>query len=267
MSAEEVLEKLIRGDVVAEERHGSRRAGPLRRCTHLCAGRIRTRRRVGQADRRSRTDPRHRPRGEDARGISLPRHLQIQSRHAAARRSSRRWCTNFRKHFGGEMNYITTGLDLHQTVTLASIVETEARMPQERPLVASVYLNRINRNMLLGADPDRHLRAEARRPLGRQHPQGRSADRLAVQHLSFSRPAARARSPIPGWPRCAPPPRRRRATSSTSSPNTTARTPSPRTSPSTTATCRFIRCSGIANQRAAAASARPQHSSQITYCQ
>jgi UPF0755 protein len=60
---------------------------------------------------------------------------------------------NFRKHFGSEMNYIASGLTLHQTVTLASIVETEARMPQERPLVASVYMNRINRKMLLGADP------------------------------------------------------------------------------------------------------------------
>jgi UPF0755 protein len=60
---------------------------------------------------------------------------------------------NFRKHFGGEMNYITTGLTAHQTVTLASIVETEARLPQERPIVASVYFNRIQRHMLLGADP------------------------------------------------------------------------------------------------------------------
>jgi len=60
---------------------------------------------------------------------------------------------NFRKHFGGEMAYITTGLTLHQTVTLASIVETEARLPQERPVVASVYLNRFRRHMLLGADP------------------------------------------------------------------------------------------------------------------
>jgi UPF0755 protein len=60
---------------------------------------------------------------------------------------------NFRKHFSGEMAYITTGLDLHQTVTLASIVETEARLPQERPIVASVYLNRYRRHMLLGADP------------------------------------------------------------------------------------------------------------------
>ena len=60
---------------------------------------------------------------------------------------------NFRKHFGGEMAYITTGLNLHETVTLASIVETEAKLPQERPLVASVYLNRLHKQMLLDADP------------------------------------------------------------------------------------------------------------------
>jgi UPF0755 protein len=60
---------------------------------------------------------------------------------------------NFRTHFGSELAYITTGLDAHQTVTLASIVETEAKLPQERPLVAAVYLNRYRRHMLLGADP------------------------------------------------------------------------------------------------------------------
>lgn len=60
---------------------------------------------------------------------------------------------NFRKHFGGEMAYITTGLDLQQTVTLASIVESEAKLPQERPLIASVYANRLRHHMLLDADP------------------------------------------------------------------------------------------------------------------
>lgn len=60
---------------------------------------------------------------------------------------------NFRKHWGEEMAFITTGFNPHQTVTLASIVETEARLPQERPVVASVYLNRVRRRMLLGADP------------------------------------------------------------------------------------------------------------------
>jgi peptidoglycan lytic transglycosylase G len=60
---------------------------------------------------------------------------------------------NFRRHFGPEMPFITTGLDLHQTVILASIVESEAKLPQERPLVASVYLNRLRHHMLLDADP------------------------------------------------------------------------------------------------------------------
>ena len=60
---------------------------------------------------------------------------------------------DFRTHFGSELAYITTGLDAHQTVTLASIVETEAKIPTDRPLVASVYINRYRRHMLLGADP------------------------------------------------------------------------------------------------------------------
>ncbi|HUF18802.1 MAG TPA: endolytic transglycosylase MltG [Thermoanaerobaculia bacterium] len=60
---------------------------------------------------------------------------------------------NFRKQFGGELAFIETGLDLHETVTLASIVETEARLEHERPIVASVYLNRTRIRMPLQADP------------------------------------------------------------------------------------------------------------------
>ncbi|MGZ8868527.1 MAG: endolytic transglycosylase MltG [Thermoanaerobaculia bacterium] len=60
---------------------------------------------------------------------------------------------NFRRNFSEEMALIGTGLTMHQTVTLASIVETEARLPAERPVVASVYLNRVRKRMLLGADP------------------------------------------------------------------------------------------------------------------
>ena len=43
--------------------------------------------------------------------------------------------------------------NLPQVVTMASIVEKETADPLERPLVASVYYNRLARKMLLGADP------------------------------------------------------------------------------------------------------------------
>jgi UPF0755 protein len=40
-----------------------------------------------------------------------------------------------------------------QVLTLASIVEREARQPSERPTIASVYLNRLAASMPLQADP------------------------------------------------------------------------------------------------------------------
>jgi len=60
---------------------------------------------------------------------------------------------NFRKQFGGELAFLTNGLTLHQTITLASIVETEAQLETERAIVASVYLNRHRKGMILQADP------------------------------------------------------------------------------------------------------------------
>jgi UPF0755 protein len=43
--------------------------------------------------------------------------------------------------------------DVQQTVTLASIIEKETAAPEERPLVASVYYNRMARHGALQADP------------------------------------------------------------------------------------------------------------------
>jgi UPF0755 protein len=44
-------------------------------------------------------------------------------------------------------------LSIHQVLILASIVEREAVLPEERELIASVYLNRIEEGMPLQADP------------------------------------------------------------------------------------------------------------------
>jgi UPF0755 protein len=45
------------------------------------------------------------------------------------------------------------GLTFYQVLTLASIVEREAMIPEERPTIASVYFNRIQKGMYLQADP------------------------------------------------------------------------------------------------------------------
>jgi peptidoglycan lytic transglycosylase G len=43
--------------------------------------------------------------------------------------------------------------DVPRTVTMASIIEKESAVPEERPVVASVYYNRLGRNIALQADP------------------------------------------------------------------------------------------------------------------
>ena len=56
-------------------------------------------------------------------------------------------------HFQQVATAIGLSNDVQQTVTMASIVEKETAAPEERPLVASVYYNRLTKRMALDADP------------------------------------------------------------------------------------------------------------------
>lgn len=48
---------------------------------------------------------------------------------------------------------VALGRSRHEIVTMASIVEKEARLPEERPVIAAVYYNRLKDAMPLQADP------------------------------------------------------------------------------------------------------------------
>ena len=57
------------------------------------------------------------------------------------------------KRFRREAGAIGLNSDVHRVVTMASIVEKETAVPEERPMVAGVYYNRLAKRIALAADP------------------------------------------------------------------------------------------------------------------
>jgi len=55
--------------------------------------------------------------------------------------------------FRDEWNKLHTGAAIHDTVTLASMVEREGKLAEERPVIAAVFLNRLRLGMKLDCDP------------------------------------------------------------------------------------------------------------------
>ena len=67
------------------------------------------------------------------------------------RTTAEQLCRMMREEFRARWNALNTQADVHNTITLASMVEREARLPEERPLVASVFRNRLQLGMKLPA--------------------------------------------------------------------------------------------------------------------
>src|SRR5256714_4291205 len=72
-----------------------------------------------------------------------------------ARQAVREMVYAFERRWRPEWDSSIADLKINRNdlVTMASIVEREARLPEERPVIAAVYYNRLKKGMLLQADP------------------------------------------------------------------------------------------------------------------
>jgi UPF0755 protein len=81
----------------------------------------------------------------------------------------------------------------HDVITLASIVEKEARLPEERAAISAVYHNRLKKGMLLQADPTV------------QYALGRHVERVLYKDLEIDSPYNTYRKPgLPPGPIASP---------------------------------------------------------------
>jgi UPF0755 protein len=88
------------------------------------------------------------PRAESLEGYLFPNKYRIY-RHTTAQQL----CLQMTGEFRAQWKALNTKANVHNTVTLASLVEREARRPDERPTVASVFSNRLKIGMKLDCDP------------------------------------------------------------------------------------------------------------------
>ena len=94
------------------------------------------------------------PEAPDLEGYLFPDTYTLP-RKASAAQLVARMISNFEKALTPDIRQqaLARGMGIRQLVTLASIVEKETGKPEERPLVAAVYSNRLRIGMPLQCDP------------------------------------------------------------------------------------------------------------------
>jgi UPF0755 protein len=90
------------------------------------------------------------PQAQTLEGYLFPNKYRVL-RKTTAREICKMMTDAFRAHW--KNLGAAAGASVHDAVTLASLVEREARLPQERTLVASVFQNRLRIGMRLDCDP------------------------------------------------------------------------------------------------------------------
>jgi len=94
------------------------------------------------------------PAARDLEGYLFPETYRVR-RHTDAAQLVRMMTARFEQVFTPDLRQAAEErkLTVRQAATLASIVEKESSRPEERPLVAAVYLNRLRLGMALQCDP------------------------------------------------------------------------------------------------------------------
>ncbi len=90
------------------------------------------------------------PAAPDLEGYLFPSTYRV-THSTTAQQLCRLMTQEFRRQYA--MLNPAPGTNVHEVVTLASLIEKESASPQERPMIASVFLNRLKLNMPLQCDP------------------------------------------------------------------------------------------------------------------
>ena len=93
------------------------------------------------------------PEGVDMEGYLFPDTYFISKKETGATLVSK-FLNNFQKKVGKDIQntVVSQGETLHNIITLASIVEREAREDKDRPIVAGIFWNRLDVGMALQTD-------------------------------------------------------------------------------------------------------------------